>query len=228
MLVAAAALTFAFDGAAQEVGADAGPWSAVARVLRNGKGPCSGVLVAERVVLTVGHCVARREPWRSVPPERLSVRFDEVDHAVTAVHLAKTSPFDGSGRIGPVRHDWALLELAEAPAATPVPYAGGGEVRRAFVLDAPVVKVGWGGGERVRDDTCRIEEVDPQARVFTFTCAEAAGRGRSGSALIVRLSGAHAVIGVQAAEARNNVATIGIAVSPETTLHDGRGTAAGR
>ncbi len=40
------------------------PWSAVGRVLTDGGGPCSGVLVEPALVLTVGHCVAGGQDWR--------------------------------------------------------------------------------------------------------------------------------------------------------------------
>ena len=204
--------------AVQAADGEAGPWSAVARVLRNGEGPCSGVLVAARTVLTVGHCVARRKPWRAVSPDGVIVRFDGVDHAVAAIRLAERSPFRPDGRLGPVARDWAVLELVETPDREPVPYGGGGAVRRAFVLDTPVVKAGWRDGATARDDTCRIADVDAAAHVFTFTCAEAAGRGRSGSALFVRSAGAYAVIGVQSAEATSDAATVGIAISPDPAI----------
>jgi hypothetical protein len=206
------------DAAAQAANEEAEPWSAVARVLRDGKGACSGVLVASRTVMTVGHCVARRKPWRALPTERVTVRFDGVDHAVAAIRLDERSPFRGDGRLGPVAHDWAVLELVDAPEREPVPYRGGGAVRRAFVLDEPVVKAGWRAGTVARDDTCRIADVDAAAHVFTFTCGAAAGRGRSGSALFVRRAGAYAVIGVQSAEAQSDAATVGIAISPDPAV----------
>jgi hypothetical protein len=203
---------------AQAADEEAGPWSAVARVLRSGKGPCSGVLVAARTVLTVGHCVARRRPWQALPTESVTVRFDGVDHAVAAIRLAERSPFRPDGRLGRVAYDWAVLELVEAPERAPVPYAGRGAIRRAFVLDTPVVKAGWRAGTVARDGACRIEDVDAAAHVFTFTCAEAAGRGRSGSALFVRSAGAYEVIGVQSAEATSDAATVGIAIGPDPAV----------
>jgi len=204
--------------AAPEVGA-AWPWSAVGRVLRDGGGPCSGVLVAPRTVLTVGHCVATRRPWAPLPAERLSVRFADADHAVADVRLARASPFRPNGRLGPVRHDWALLALADAPIeVAPVPYAGGKGARLAFILDAALFKVGWKGGERRRDVACRVHKLDGEARAFSFACPGGAGRGRSGSALIRRVGERYEVVAVQSAEAKNRFTTVGIAVSPDRAV----------
>lgn len=199
--------------------AAAWPWSAVVRVLRDGGGPCSGVLIAPRTVLTVGHCVATRAPWAPLPAARLSVRFADADadadYAVAEVTLARASPFRANGRLGPVRHDWALLALVDAPVeVAPVPYAGGAAARLAFILDGALFKVGWQGGARRRDVACRVRELDGEARAFSFGCPGGAGRGRSGSALIRRVGERYEVVAVQSAEARTRFTTLGIAVSP--------------
>jgi len=203
---------------AQPGDVDAWPWAAVARVLRDGDGPCSGVLVAPRTVLTVGHCVARRNPWRAEAAARLSVRFGGAAFAVEAVRLARTSPFGADGALAALHHDWAVLELAAAPAVAPVPYHGGRAARLAFVLDTAVSKMGWAGGARVRDDGCRIRHLDRDARAFAFACGGGAGRGRSGSALIAATVDGYAVIAVQSAVGRTGAGRVGLAVSPEPAL----------
>ncbi len=218
--LAVIALALGLDVAAAQETDNAWPWSAVVRVLRDGKGPCSGVLVAPRTVLTVGHCVARRKPWRAVPAERLTVQFDTGAHRVTSVHVAERTPFEPDGAVGPVQHDWAVLELADAPAVTPVPYGGRRAARRAFILDSPVFKVGWSGRQRARDVACRVQHFDADGRAFSFTCPGGAGRGRSGSALIIRDGRDYAVIAVQSAEGRTGFTTIGLAVSPTRAVVD--------
>ena len=211
-------LATAAGATAEPADRDAWPWAAVGRVERNGGGPCSGVLVAARTVLTVGHCVARRGPWRAEEPERLAVRFGEQAYPVVAVRVAASSPYATGGRLGPVRHDWAVLELAAAPAVEPVAYEGPSAARRAFVADAPLAKVGWVQGRREHDPDCRIRRLALDAAAFTFACDGGPGLGRSGSALLIRTPTGFAVVAVQSAEARTGVVTLGIAVSPEPTV----------
>jgi protease YdgD len=218
LLCALTTFATAASAMAEPADRDAWPWAAVGRVERNGGGPCSGVLVAARTVLTVGHCVARRGPWRAEAPERLAVRFGEQAYAVVAVRVAATSPYAPDGGIGPIRHDWAVLELAVAPAVEPVAYEGPSAARRAFVADAPLAKVGWVQGRREDDPDCRIRRLELDAAAFTFACDGGPGQGRSGSALLIRTTAGFAVVAVQSAEARTGIVTLGIAVSPEPAV----------
>jgi protease YdgD len=198
--------------AAEADRAEAWPWSAVGRVLRDGKGPCSGVLIEPRTVLTVGHCVAGGRPWRAKPAERLTVMLDGRVYAVATVRIADQSPFTPGGSIGDLRNDWAFLELAERPTVDPVPYGGTAAARRAMAVDEPLFKVGWVGDERRRDVACTILELDADGRLLSFRCPGGAGQGRSGSALLVRTGERYEVVGVQSAEAKSAFATIGVAV----------------
>jgi hypothetical protein len=193
---------------------DGWPWSSVGRVLRDGKGPCSGVLIGPALVFTAGHCIARREPWEAVAADRLSVVLDGERYAVAEAHVAPVSPFDEDGALGPVGNDWALLALARPPAVEPVPLAGLVGARRAAAEGSAVFKVGWRGDTRHRDVACTVLETSSAA--FTFQCPGGAGQGRSGSAVLARIDGSYAVLGVQSAEATNRFTTMGIAVSPET------------
>jgi hypothetical protein len=191
------------------------PWSAVGRVLRDGKGPCSGVLIGPALVFTVGHCVAERDPWEAVAADRLSVILDGERHAVAQARVAPASPFDDEGELGAVGNDWALLALARQPTVDAVPIAGLVGARRAAADDSAVFKVGWRGERRRRDVACSVLEIT--AGAFTFQCPGGAGQGRSGSALLARAADdGYAVLGVQSAEAKNRFTTIGIAVGPDT------------
>jgi V8-like Glu-specific endopeptidase len=204
-------------GAAKPVAAqtDGWPWSAVGRVLRDGKGPCSGVLIGPALVFTVGHCVAQRDPWAAVAADRLGVVLDGERYRVAQARVAPASPFDEEGELGAVGNDWALLALARQPTVEPVPLAGLAGARRAAADDAAVFKVGWRGERRRRDVACSVLEVT--AGAFTFQCPGGAGQGRSGSALLARTADdGYAVLGVQSAEAKNRFTTIGIAVGPDT------------
>ncbi len=215
LLVVAAALACLLSPAAadEEPVDDRWPWTAVGRVQLDGKGPCSGVLIEPRTVLTVGHCVARRRPWEGRAPKRLQVVLAQQAHEVTAVELAPASPFQPDGDLGPVGNDWALLTLAEDATPTPVPYEGVPGARRAFILDLPLFKVGYAAGTRRRDVACGIVEVSSSGTAFTFSCPGGAGRGRSGSALLVRLGDGYTVVGTQSAEIRGRFTTLGVAVN---------------
>lgn len=200
------------------------PWAAVGRVLTDGDGPCSGVLVASRTVLTVGHCVAG-SGWQAEPADRLTFALETSTHAVAAVRLSPRSPMTPGGKIEDVRQDWALLELEEPPAVAPVPYGGPAAARRAFALDEPLVKTGWapraGGRERVRDHVCRIQELTPDATAFIYRCPGGAGAGRSGSALIQRAGQGFEVVAVQSAVTIENPVEFGLAVAPPIEIMHG-------
>ena len=191
---------------------DGWPWSAVGRVLTDGSGPCSGVLIEPRTVLTVGHCVAGGRPWRATATARLSVVLDGTSYAVAAVRIAEQSPFTPEGSIGDLRHDWAFLQLKERPTVAPVPYGGTAAARRALALDDPVFKVGWRGQDQKRDVACTILEIEPDGRLLVFRCPGGAGEGRSGSALLVRAGDSWEAAAVQSAEGKNAFTAIGWAV----------------
>jgi hypothetical protein len=195
------------------------PWSAVGRVLRDGQGPCSGVLVAPTVVLTVGHCVADRRGWRATP-DRLSFVLGRLSYGVAAVRLPAESPFDAGGAIRDLRHDWALLALDRPAEVAPVPYGGPQAARLAFVLDQPLVRVGWADAglglfTRRRDEDCAVRHLDPEATLLVYRCADAHGGGRSGSALLLRAGEGWLVAGVQSALREPGDVPLAIAVAPD-------------
>jgi protease YdgD len=212
LVLAAALLALATPAAADDRSNEDWPWSAVGRVLTDGTGPCSGVLIEPRIVLTVGHCVAGGSPWRAQPVGRLSVALAGTSYAVGNVRIAEQSPFAPDGAIGDLRHDWALLELAAPPPIDPVPYRGTAAARRALALDNPVFKVGWRGQDLKREVACTILEIEPDGRLLAFRCPGGAGEGRSGSALLVRSGRSWEAVAVQSGEAQNAFTAIGLAV----------------
>ena len=193
------------------------PWSAVGRVLTDGQGPCSGVLVTPALVLTVGHCVAGCPGWQPRALDRLRVELGGREHAVTAVRLDPAPPFGPDGKPLDLSHDWALLELTEPSRVPPVPYGGATAARRAYATDEPLTKVGWqplpaGFASRLNDPDCRIAELPAEARTRVYRCPEGAGPGRSGSALLLPAGNSWEVVAVQSAIASPGGIESGIAV----------------
>ena len=196
------------------------PWSAVGRVLVDGGGPCSGVLVAPALVLTVGHCVAGGRDWRARPLDRLRVALGGREHAVASVRLDTASPFGPDGHPLDLSHDWALLGLAEPSLVPPVPYGGATAAWRAFATDEPLVKVGWqplpgGFASRLSDPDCRVAELGAAAHTLVYRCPDGAGPGRSGSALLLPAGEGWEVVAVQSAIGSPGGIVSGIAVVAE-------------
>lgn len=190
------------------------PWSSVSRVLVEGRGTCSGVLVGSRAVLTAGHCVATGDPWTAHPTASLSVDFDGVRVEVVSVHLPQSGPLQIDGRVGNMHHDWALLELADYPSRQSIPFGGRAMTEWTHATGAPMFKVGFAAEQRRRDVACSVIAIAPEGNVFAFRCPGGAGQGRSGSALLVRDGDRYAVLGVQSAETQGETTTLGMAVIP--------------
>ena len=119
------------------------PWGAVARVLVDGDGPCSGVLVARDLVLTAGHCVPADAGPGPVPQSRLAVELGGEVHGVLRVERAAPAGADADPVVRAICSDWAALWLAEPSCGdTPVlPRSPTGA--DAFGADAPVMKAGY-------------------------------------------------------------------------------------
>lgn len=103
-----------------DTGTESRGWEAVGRVDLNGKGFCTGALVAPNLVLTAAHCLWDSRAGRFVPPERMefqaglrngrAVAYRKVRRAAAHPSYAFESGSE-SDSDGNVPYDMALLEL---------------------------------------------------------------------------------------------------------------------
>lgn len=117
-------------------------WEAVGRLDIEDGGFCTATLIETGLVLTVAHCVYDNA-GRAIAPSRITFRAGMTgDNAIATARAARVAAHVGyDARAGVsaqnVRHDLALVELAEAiPAAVaaPFPVQSPGAVRRVSVV----------------------------------------------------------------------------------------------
>lgn len=119
-------------------------WEAVGKIGLDGRGFCTASLIAPSLVLTAAHCLFDPETGQSLDPERVTFEAGLRDgQAIAAGRGARAvvhPRYDGTDprAAESVRHDAALLELADpipATTADPFPLAGAPVVgRRVTVL----------------------------------------------------------------------------------------------
>jgi len=137
---------------------------AVVAMAKDGVVFCSGALIAPRVVLTAAHCL---DPG---PPRGLVVFFGRAaDEAGVWIEAADARPHPGYDG-GTFQNDVALVLLAEAPPAAPVPLVSSGD---GLVEGTLLRIVGFGAAA--------AEE-------------PAVGRKREGTGLLATVSNTHLVL----------------------------------
>jgi protease YdgD len=212
------ALAFAIGGAANAadrriaVDPNAPPWNAIAKVQTNTGMRCTGVLIRPSVVLTAAHCLYNKRTGALLQPISLHVLFGYERagyrwHGVVT-RVATGVDFDG-GRARMQTADWARLDLAEPPPASPLPLFD-----KAVVVGLPVVLAGYNQDRAqllMADLGCRVLRVGLQpigARFLTHDCA--ATRGTSGAPLLAKEADGWAVVGINIAAG----ASANLALSP--------------
>jgi len=117
-------------------------WEAVGRLDIEDGGFCTATLIETGLVLTAAHCVYDNS-GKAIAPSRITFRAGMTgDNAIAtarAARIAAHAGYDPRGRVTAqnVRHDLALVELAEAiPAAiaAPFPVQAPGSLRKVSVV----------------------------------------------------------------------------------------------
>jgi protease YdgD len=195
------------------------PWRAVGRVNRAGRGFCTGVLVGERQVLTVAHCLWNRATQAPLPPSSLhfvagwSKGNYVADAKVVEVTVAAQPAYTTTRKTYDVADDWAVLEL-DAPIGRTVGWIAPlapAELEAQMRPGTSLTMAGYNQdvAQALRvDDRCAIQRVIPGGLAFLHACNGT--RGVSGGPLLIRVDGAYRVAGLAVGVETNGT---GIAVS---------------
>ncbi|MDP2085388.1 MAG: trypsin-like peptidase domain-containing protein [Gemmobacter sp.] len=205
ILLAALALTPATAGAEAlrrlDTGTDSKGWEAVGRLNLDGKGFCTGALIAEDLVLTAAHCLFDRRSGARIDPSRIEFLAGWRNGRASAyrkVRKAATHPgYVFQVGAGDVRHDLALLRL-DQPIRVPSirPYATGSEP--AFGARVGVVSYAHDRADAASlQNVCHILRY--QAGVMVLSCD--VDFGSSGAPVFSMEGGVPRVVSVVAAKA---------------------------
>ena len=186
-----------------DTGTDSKGWEAVGRLNLDGKGFCTGALIAPDLVLTAAHCLHDRKTGARIDPARIEFLAGWRNGRAAAyrsVRKAATHPgyvFRGDDGSGDVRHDLALLRL-DQPIRLPsiTPYETGTQ-------PAQGARVGVVSYARDRSEAASLQEVchvlRHQPGMMVLSCD--VDFGSSGAPVFSMEGGVPRVVSVVAAKA---------------------------
>lgn len=184
-----------------DTGTDSKGWEAVGRLNLDGKGFCTGALIAPDLVLTAAHCLHDRTTGDRIDPSRIEFLAGWRNGRASAyrgVRKAATHPgYVFRGTEGDVRHDLALLRL-DQPIRLPSirPYDTGPQPAKG-------AQVGVVSYARDRAEAASLQEVchvlRHQPGVMVLSCD--VDFGSSGAPVFSMEGGVPRVVSVVAAKA---------------------------
>ncbi len=199
---------------------EAAGWEAVGRLDIDGKGFCTGALIAPDLVLTAAHCLFDRDTGLAVDPSRVEFMAGLRNGRALAyrdVRRAMPHPayvFDPAAGAADSGHDLALLELSQAIRSTQVvPFAIGAGIGTGARVS--VVSYAFDRAEvPALEDLCDV--LGEEAGVLVMTCE--VDFGSSGAPIFQVEDGVARIVSVVSAKGELGGERVALGTSLTTPL----------